>query len=73
MDDSAYVIVRIAAEKTGYTSNYIRRLIRAGLVPSKNIGVWLVHLPSLEEYKTQMDEQGTKKYNPTVNYKKTDS
>ncbi len=65
MDESEYVIVRIAAETTGYTSNYIRRLIRAGLVPSKDIGVWLVHLPSLKEYKAQMDAQGTKKYDPT--------
>jgi hypothetical protein len=65
MDDSEYVIVRIAAEATGYTANYIRRLIRAGLVPSKDIGVWLVHLPSLRSYKAQMDAQGTKKYDPT--------
>jgi hypothetical protein len=65
MADAEYVIVRIAAEQTGYTPNYIRRLIRAGLVPSRNIGVWLVHLPSLRQYKAHMNAQGTKKYDPT--------
>ena len=67
MDDSEYVLVRIAANATGYSRNHIRKLIRDKEVPAKNIGIWLVHLPSLHKYKAEMDAQGTKKFDPTKN------
>lgn len=65
MDDSEYVLVRIAAEKTGYSTNHIRKLIRDQQVPARNIGIWLVHLPSLLHYKAEMDELGPRKFDPT--------
>lgn len=65
MDDSDFVLVRFAAEKTGYTAHHIRRLIHTKVVLSKDIGILLVHLPSLLEYKAEMDAQGSKKFSPS--------
>ena len=65
MNDSEYVLVRIAAEKSGYSTNHIRKLIRDQQVAARNIGIWLVHLPSLLEYKAEMDELGSSKFDPT--------
>ena len=67
MDESEYVLVRIAAEKTGYSTNHIRKLIRDQQVSARNIGIWLVHLPSLLQYKAEMDELGPSKFDPTKN------
>ena len=46
-----FITVKAAAEGTGYSAQYLRRLLRAGKLDGIKIGqVWLISLVSLEAY-----------------------
>ena len=46
-----HISVQAAAEVTGYNSQYLRRLLRAGKLAGIKIGqVWLIQMASLEKY-----------------------
>ena len=46
-----FITVKAAAEVTGYSAQYLRRLLRAGKLDGIKIGqVWLISLVSLEAY-----------------------
>lgn len=65
IDGMEYVSVEEAAEITGYSEQYIRRLLRQGKVEATKKGyMWWVSLASLKEYKRQMDILGRDKFNP---------
>jgi hypothetical protein len=60
------VLIAQAVEETGYTPRHIALLIRQGRIPGKKVGkIWLVDLDDLKRYQTEMNELGTKKYDPT--------
>ena len=60
------VLIEQAARESIYDKNYIGYLARKGFIRAeKHGGTWLVELDSLKEYETRMQEEGTKKYDPT--------
>lgn len=61
-----YVLIAEAVQITGYTPRHIALLLRQGHVQGKKIGrIWLVDLDDLERHVREMNELGTKKYDPT--------
>jgi excisionase family DNA binding protein len=61
-----WVSVTEAREKTGYSDRHIRLLLRENTIKGRKTGgIWLVDLDDLLQYKRQMDELGTKRYDPT--------
>jgi hypothetical protein len=61
-----YVLIAEAVQITGYTPRHIALLLRQGQVQGKKIGrIWLVDLDDLERHLHEMNELGTKKYDPT--------
>lgn len=60
------VLIAEAVEKTGYTPRHISLLLRRGQIQGKKVGrIWLVDLDDLLRHKTEMDELGTKRHDPT--------
>ena len=60
------VLVAEAAKHSMYKSNHIRHLLREGFIEGQKIGgTWLVDLDSLLTYEQHMEEEGTKKFDPT--------
>jgi hypothetical protein len=56
-----------ADDRVPYKMYWIRRLIKDGKVEAVKFGkgqraLWLVHMPSLLAYVSEMDELGTKKH-----------
>ena len=65
IDGMEYVSVTEAAEITGYSEQYIRRLLRKGRIQAVKKGpMYWVELESLKEYKREMDVLGPDKFNP---------
>ena len=68
-DLEEYITVIEAAEQVGYTPHWLRHLCNEGLVDAVKIegaarGTWLIHLPSLARYVTEMQRLGTEKHDP---------
>lgn len=60
------VLVAEAAKQSTYKPNHIRHLLREGFVKGQKIGgTWLVDLDSLKIYERRMEEEGSKKFDPT--------
>lgn len=60
------VLVSQAAEESEYSEPHIRLLLRQGRVKGeKQRGIWLVDIDDLKRYEQEMDEVGTKKFDPT--------
>ena len=65
IDGMEYVSVEEASQITGYSEQYIRRLLRQGKIKAEKKGsMWWVELESLETYKREMDSLGSDKYSP---------
>jgi len=65
IDGMEYVSIHEAAEITGYSEQYIRRLIRKGRVSATKKGpMYWIELKSLKTYKQEMDVLGREKYDP---------
>lgn len=65
IDGMEYVSIHEAAEITGYSEQYIRRLIRKGRVAATKKGpMYWIELESLKTYKREMDVLGRDKHNP---------
>jgi len=63
---SNLVLIDQAVKQSVYDKNYIGYLARKGFIKAeKHGGVWLVDLDSLKEYEARMQNEGTKKYDPT--------
>ena len=57
--------VRAAAEFSGYSIQYLRRLLRAGQLEGIKIGqVWLIKLASLETYARNGQIVGDRRHGP---------
>ena len=60
-----YVLIAEAAEQSSYTPQHISLLLRQGKVKGKKIGgTWLVDWDDLRRYENEMNELGTKKFDP---------
>ena len=60
------VLVTEAAEHSQYSEPHIRLLVRSNKVKGKKQGgIWLVDLDDLKRYEQEMEEIGTKKFDPT--------
>jgi excisionase family DNA binding protein len=60
-----WVTTQQAAELSGYTVVYVRRLIKRGRVEAIKTGRdWLINHSSLLAYKARMDVLGPQKHNP---------
>ena len=65
IDGMEYVSVEEASQITGYSEQYIRRLLRQSKIKAEKKGsMWWVELESLETYKREMDSLGSDKYSP---------
>lgn len=54
-----------AAELTGYSEAYIRRLARRARLEARKVATdWLINRKSLLAYKQSMDRLGPQKHNP---------
>ena len=57
-----WITVREAAERTGYTQDYIRDLAQTGKIKAKKIAtVWLVSSKSLQTHQNAAQEMGAKR------------
>ena len=60
------VLVDQAAAQSDYDKNYIRYLVRKGLVKGeKHGGIWLVDLDDLKDYEERMKAAGSQKHTPS--------
>lgn len=65
MQIEGWVTTRQAAELSGYTIVYVRRLVKKGRVEATKTGRdWLINRASLLAYKARMDTLGPQKHNP---------
>jgi len=63
---SNYVLIAEAAEESSYTTQHISLLLREGRVQGRKVGrIWLVNLDDLKRYEQEMNELGSKKFDPT--------
>ena len=54
-----------AAELTGYSVQYLRRIIRQGRVRARKwVNAWMVDRKALLDYKREMDSLGPEKHDP---------
>jgi excisionase family DNA binding protein len=64
-DPGDWITTKEAAELTGYSMQYVRRLMRQGRVVAKKwFRDWVISKQSLVEYKKTMDKLGRARYNP---------
>lgn len=60
------VLIAEAVQETGYTPRHIALLLRQGAIQGKKVGrIWLVDLDDLKRHQNEMNELGTKKFDPT--------
>jgi len=60
-----WITTRQAAELSGYTVVYVRRLIKRRRIEAVKAGRdWLIWMPDLLAYKARMDALGSQKHNP---------
>ncbi len=60
-----FVMVKEAQEKSNYTGDHIRLLIRQNVIAGKKVGgIWLVDLDGLLDYESRMAEVGKAKHRP---------
>jgi excisionase family DNA binding protein len=65
IDGMEYVSIHEAAQISGYSEQYVRRLIRQGRVAATKKGpMYWIDLESLKAYKQEMDMLGSEKFNP---------
>ena len=64
-DPTEWITTAEAAELTGYSPHYVRRLMRNDRVMAKKWGnSWMINKRSLLSYKQRMNELGRARYNP---------
>ena len=62
-----FITVQAAAEVTGYCSQYLRRLLRAGKLEGVKVGqVWLIKMSSLGAHLKRTEATGDHRYGPRL-------
>lgn len=65
IDGMEYVSTQEASDLTGYSIQYLQRLLRQRRIKAvKKGGMYWINLDSLMEYKEKMDSLGSEKYSP---------
>jgi excisionase family DNA binding protein len=65
LNPTEWITTSEAAELTGYSPHYVRRLMRKSRVAAKKWGnTWMIDKQSLLDYKRRMDSLGRTKYRP---------
>ena len=65
MNIDGWLTTRGAAELSGYSAKYLRRLARQGRIDARKVGRdWLINRESLLAYVAEMDCLGPAKHNP---------
>jgi len=68
-----YTTVKAASLFSGYSEQYIRRLLRNGNLKSKRIGqIWLIEKTRFENYLQEANKSSDKRFGPQIstNFKK---
>jgi excisionase family DNA binding protein len=62
-----HISVQAAAEVSGYSLQYLRRLLRSGKLEGLKIGqIWLIKMESLENYLAQVENSEDHRFGPKV-------
>jgi len=60
-----WITTKEAAELTGYSVDYLRRIMRKGRVEARKwVNTWMINKASLLAYKREMDCLGRSKHDP---------
>lgn len=60
-----YISVKIASQWSGYSDQYIRRLLRKGYLKTKRIGqIWLIEKTGFENYLLEAKMSTDKRFGP---------
>ncbi len=63
--NSKHITVQAAAEVTGYNIQYLRRILRSGVLEGCKIGqMWLIDMQALEAYLHRTESTSDKRYGP---------
>jgi len=61
-----FVLIGEAIQHSSYTVQHISLLLREGRVRGRKVGrIWLVDLDDLKRYEQDMNQLGTKRFDPT--------
>lgn len=62
-----YISVKIASQWSGYSDQYIRRLLRNGYLKTKRIGqIWLIDINGFEKYLLEAKKSTDKRFGPQI-------
>ena len=62
-----YITVKSAAEFSGYNQQYLRRLLRKGILRTRKIGqIWLIDQRDFKEYLEGANQSKDKRFGPQV-------
>jgi len=60
-----HITVQAAADATGYSSQYLRRILRSGVLKGIKIGqMWLIEMDALEAYLKRIETISDRRYGP---------
>ena len=62
-----YITVKSAAEFSGYNQQYLRRLLRKGILRTRKIGqIWLIDQRDFKDYLEGANQSKDKRFGPQV-------
>jgi excisionase family DNA binding protein len=68
-NNEGWITVQEAAKLTGYSEQYLRRLIRNKKITAKKLSfLWLVEVAPLLEYVVDAKQSSDKRFGPKVDY-----
>ena len=64
-----YITVKAATKISGYSDQYIRRLLRNGFLKTKRIGqIWLIEKTGFEKYLLEAMKSSDKRFGPHLTH-----
>ena len=62
-----YITVRSASEFSGYNQQYLRRLLRKGVLKTRKIGqIWLIDQMDFKDYLKEANQSKDKRFGPQI-------
>jgi excisionase family DNA binding protein len=62
-----YITVRSASEFSGYNQQYLRRLLRKGVLKTRKIGqIWLIDQRDFKDYLKEANQSKDKRFGPQI-------
>jgi hypothetical protein len=63
MPSNKFISVKQASDRHGYSGSHIRNLLSKGVIAGEKFaGVWMVDPTSIERYRAEMEQLGSKKH-----------